>query len=222
MNKSEAWDYVGSLSAPSKMPSVGYSLPASKCKTGARLAKIEGSVCFKCYALRGNYMFASVQACLERRIESITCEHWVDAMVLLIRDRKQTAQDDPKYFRWHDSGDIQSVEHLERIAEIARQCPKVKFWLPTREYQIVDLWCRSYGIRDAKRPSNLIIRLSAHMIDGPLQIVLAKRYGLTVSGVHSKAPSSAQACPAQSQGNKCLTCRACWDKTKFAISYHKH
>ena len=35
-----------------------------------------------------------------------------------------------------DSGDLQSLEMLEAIAEVARQTPEVKHWLPTKEYGI--------------------------------------------------------------------------------------
>lgn len=224
MNKQEAWDLVGGLSAPSKMPSVGYSLPASKCITGSKLAQVPGSVCYGCYALKGNYQFPMVQACLEKRLASITDARWVEAMVILIKARKPSKRDDVRYFRWHDSGDLQSAEHLEKIAEIARQCPDVTFWLPTREYQIVEIWMRTWI---GTLPRNLIIRLSAHKIDGPLPVALARRYGLTVSGVHTDGKHLVsgplpQHCPAQSQGNKCLDCRACWSKDVFAVSYHKH
>jgi len=217
MTKQEAWELVGGLSAPSKMPSVGYSLPARACITGSRLAQIKGTVCYGCYALKGNYQFPMVQACLEKRLASILDDRWTDAMVTLIQARKPSKRDDTRYFRWHDSGDLQSVEHLRKIARIAVLCPTVTFWLPTREYQIVETFCKAYTV-----PVNLVIRLSAHKIDGPLPAALARRYGLTVSGVHTTKPSEAKACPAQSQGNKCLNCRACWKADVFAVSYHKH
>ena len=37
------------------MPGLSYSLPAWACKTGAKLAKIPGTPCFGCYAMKGNY-----------------------------------------------------------------------------------------------------------------------------------------------------------------------
>ena len=36
-------DITGSLSKPSKMPGHAYGLPAQECKTGSKLAKVEGS-----------------------------------------------------------------------------------------------------------------------------------------------------------------------------------
>ena len=63
----EAEASVGGLSAPSKMPSYAWSISAKRCDMGSKLAKIEGSVCNKCYALKGRYMFGNTQRALERR-----------------------------------------------------------------------------------------------------------------------------------------------------------
>ena len=52
----QALDIVGGLSAPSKMPCSSYSISATRCVTGSKLAKIEGTVCHNCYALKGNYI----------------------------------------------------------------------------------------------------------------------------------------------------------------------
>ena len=41
------------LSRTSKMPCESISLDARQCKTGSKLAKIPGSVCNGCYALKG-------------------------------------------------------------------------------------------------------------------------------------------------------------------------
>jgi len=51
----EANKIVISLSKPDKMPGFAYGLPAWECKTGSKLAKVPGSVCHGCYAMKGNY-----------------------------------------------------------------------------------------------------------------------------------------------------------------------
>ena len=112
MLKKEARQITGGLSAPSKMPGPAYTLPASQCIPGAKLVQIPGSVCAGCYALKGRYRFNNVQQALERRAASIKHPDWVKAMVTLVAGHE--------YFRWHDSGDIQSVEHLKRIFEVCR------------------------------------------------------------------------------------------------------
>ena len=55
MKVKDAKKITGSLTRTSKMPGMSYSLPAWECRTGSKLAKIPGSVCFNCYAMKGNY-----------------------------------------------------------------------------------------------------------------------------------------------------------------------
>jgi hypothetical protein len=199
---------VGGLSSPSKMPGYGYSLPAKRCLTGAKLAKVEGSVCSGCYALKGHYVFPKVQECLEKRYQA-TMYHpqWVEAMAYLINKR---AKKHP-HFRWHDSGDIQSVEHLNKIVSVCLLTPTVKHWIPTREYKMVE----QYLAAGFSIPENLCIRLSAHMVGNKAPNV----QGLTTSTVDYHAGVR---CPAQNQGNSCGDCRACWDTGVANVDYHKH
>ena len=125
MLKKEAREITGGLSKPSKMPGPAHNLPAVACKTGAKLVKIPGSVCAGCYALKGRYRFKNVQAALNRRLQALEDPRWVDAMVVVITGEK--------YFRWHDSGDIQSLKHLENIFEVCKRTPGTSHWMPTRE-----------------------------------------------------------------------------------------
>ena len=199
MLKKEARHITGGLSAPSKMPGPAYNLPAADCITGAKLVKVPGSVCAGCYALKGRYRFNNVQSALRRRAASLMHPDWIDAMVALISGHE--------YFRWHDSGDIQSVEHLKRIFEVCKRTPDTKHWMPTREARFLRLMDPDII------PSNLIIRMSSHMIDqGP---VTFWPWTSTVSSV-------TKTCPAQDQGNKCMDCRACWDRKVANVTYPKH
>ena len=199
---------VGSLSKPSKMPGHGYSTPAKDCITGSKLAEIVNSICSICYAKKGRYVFPNVIAAMEKRLKSLSSLHWVDKMVFLIGKQEKSG-----HFRWHDSGDIQGVWHLEKIAEVARRLPDIKFWLPTREYRFVREWMQFANV-----PKNLTIRLSAYMVDGKPPTKLAKKLGLTTSGV---SPDGFN-CPASKQGNECGECRACWDGSVENINYKKH
>jgi len=216
MTPSEAKLIVGTdLGEPRKMPGYAFGIPAQACITGAKLHDVPDSVCAKCYAWnRGNYAWKNVQAGLYRRLENLDHPRWVEAMVTLISWR------DCAYFRWHDSGDLQTAAHLNNIAEVARQLPRVKFWLPTREYAIVRAW---FDLGN-KRPKNLIIRLSAHMLNGPMPLALARKYGVLVSGVHTKDNPKpfGKVCDAKDRGGECGPCRACWDLRVKAITYPKH
>lgn len=218
MDKKQAEKIAGTLSSPSKMPCHGYSIPATRCITGAKLHEIEGSTCHGCYALKGNYRFSNVKNALEKRFRSLKNPKWVEAMVCLI-----SSTNNP-WFRWHDSGDLQSVEHLKRIADVARKTPNVKHWLPTREYRIVTEYLKTETI-----PTNLVIRLSAHMVNAAPTVYA----NLPTSTVHSSEPSNplqvfnsipntTHYCPAPKQENQCKDCRACWDSNVANVSYHIH
>ena len=201
MLKKEAIKITGGLSKPSKMSGPAHNLPAVACKTGAKLVKIPGSVCAGCYALKGRYRFKNVQDALSRRLQALQDPRWVDAMVTLIK-----GQD---WFRWHDSGDIQSLKHLENIFEVCKRTPDTQHWMPTREAQFLK------DIDPDKVPPNLIIRMSSHMINqGPV-----KQWPWT-STVSSQ--DSERTCPAPEQGNSCQDCRACWDRSVPNVCYGKH
>ncbi len=200
MLKKEAREITGGLSKPSAMPGPAHNLPAVACKTGAKLVKVPGSVCAGCYALKGRYRFNNVQQALQRRLKALEDPRWVDAMVTLIKDQD--------WFRWHDSGDIQSMEHLNNIFKVCKLTPETKHWMPTREAQFLK------DLNPEEVPENLIIRMSSHMIDqGPV-----KQWPWT-STVTS---GSGRTCPAPEQNNDCGSCRACWDKNIGNIAYGKH
>jgi hypothetical protein len=143
MNKLEALQITGSLSKPSKMPGKAYGLPAKECKTGSKLAKIPGSTCSSCYALKGCYVFKVVQEAQYTRLAAIRHPLWVQAMTFHLLHQKADV------FRWHDSGDVQDLKHLAKIFKVARLTPNIRHWLPTRE-----AWIQKYQHQSAKQLSN--------------------------------------------------------------------
>jgi len=211
--RKQAQELAGSVTKTSKMPSDSYSLPAQECITGSKLVNVKGSVCEGCYALKGNYhrYAKTIQPAQYKRLESITSPYWVEAMIKLIGNKP--------FFRWHDSGDLQSVDHLAKIATIARHLVNTTFWLPTREYDIVKTFVKTESV-----PVNLVIRLSAMMIDAPAKLPksLQGQANILTSTVHAKKELDGFKCLAPSQNNKCGTCRACWDNTVTNVSYHAH
>jgi len=199
MNTKEAWTLVGGLSKPSKMPGWSIGIPAKECKTGKKLRQIKNSVCEGCYALKGCYVFAVVQAAQYKRLKAIAHPQWVEAMATLINSKK------PDVFRWHDSGDVQDVQHLEKIFEVCRLTPSKRHWMPTREAWIKD--------HMHKAPANLVVRFSSPMIDqGPV-----KSWANT-----STVSTKSRTCPAPDNNNECGSCRACWDPLVKNIEYGKH
>jgi hypothetical protein len=208
LTEKQALAICGSLSNPSKMPGHGYALPAYRCRIGRLLQLIPKAICHYCYALRGRYLFPVVRAAMEKRFSSLSDPGWADAISTLIY------RSGDRYFRWHDSGDLRDLDHLQKIVRVCRNLPRVKFWLPTREYRTVEAYRRMGG----RIPSNLCIRLSAHLINGKLPL----GYGLPVSTVSShknQTIPSAHCCPAARQGNTCGRCRACWNPTVKVVEY---
>ena len=115
MNIKEAQAITHTLSKPGKMPGWAYSTPAHECKTGTKLRAVAGSVCANCYAYeRGRYRFQNVKDAQYKRFEALKHPLWATAMALQINSKKV------KYFRWHDSGDIQNLDHLNKIYEVCR------------------------------------------------------------------------------------------------------
>ena len=135
------------------------------------------------------------------RLASITRPDWARTMAADINARKS------RFFRWHDSGDVQSVKHLLKIFQVCRLTPDVAHWLPTREAGILS------KIPQERVPSNLTIRLSATKVDAPAP----KSWALT-----STVVTTGRTCPAPDQDNECKTCRACWDQSIANVAYGKH
>ena len=199
MLKKEASKIVGGLSTPGKMPCYSINLPATECKTGAKLARVPGTTCHGCYALKGRYRFKTTKHAMARRLRAITGPLWVQAMTVLITGHK--------YFRWHDSGDLQGPAHLKNIIEVAKATPETRHWLPTREYKLLNLM--DPGII----PKNLLIRVSASKVNHR-----APGWWPWTSTVST----TTKTCPAPDQGGKCKSCRACWDRSVSNVVYAKH
>ena len=201
MKKKKASKITGGLSKPGKMPEGSYNLPASACKTGAKLRLIPGTPCYKCYAFKGRYNFPNVKDALTRRLESLQNPQWVEAMVVLTKGKK--------HFRWHDSGDIQSVDHLKKIFQICDLTPDTMHWLPTQERQFLPLPGSSI-------PKHLVIRLSNAKND-----TRPGNAWTHWSTVVTK-PRAGHVCPAPKQNNQCGSCRACWSKDVYEVQYRIH
>jgi hypothetical protein len=210
--KSQAAEITGGLTQTSKMPCKSYSLPTIACRTGFEMAKIPGSVCSGCYANKGFYsMYAkTIEPAQHARLVAIEDPDWISGMVSAI------GQD--QFFRWHDSGDIQSLEHLEKIVDVCNATPDCRHWLPTREYGIVKEFIAKHGAI----PENLVIRLSAMFPDKPVIIPASLQgiKGITASNVHTTKPIGTP-CAAPSQKGECRECRECWNRSSV-VSYQFH
>ena len=200
---------TGGLSNPSKMPGYAYGIPASECIVGSILRKKIGSVCSKCYAHKGMYSFPVVKEAQARRLERLRrLESWIPAMIELIGKKSKKVP----FFRWHDAGDFQSLEHMSAVANICRQLPKVNFWIPTKESGMLKKWLDKGNTFS----SNVAVRLSAPMI--------GETRPHSLPGILSSTVGTGKGfqCGAYKRGGECGDCRACWDIFVNSIDYPLH
>lgn len=192
MTLGEAKSIAGALGRPSKLPGFSYGLNARFCRRGSELRGKPGTICSTCYAMNDFYAsWSPVARGHSKRHDGLDHPRWADAMVRLIQHHCRAPEN---FFRWHDSGDIQSVDHLERILEVATRTPDVWHWLPTRELSdvaaVLERRLPPVGVQllaDARAgdlvaaalvatlaaevlPPNFTLRLSADMIDAELVI----------------------------------------------------
>lgn len=207
MKLKQAEEIVGGLSVTTKMPTDSISLSAAECNVGSKLRGIPGSVCSKCYACKGAYNWRPVKAALQRRLEALDHPMWVDAMVTLLKGKKRIQQSG--LFRWHDSGDLQSEEHLRKIMAVAEATPEIIHWIPTKEKGLVKRFFRMNS-----KPANVVIRLSGAMIDGEAP-------EFTHTSTVTSDPAKAT-CRAFENNGECGSCRKCWDVNVKNVTYLAH
>ena len=219
MNLKQAEQKVGGLSQPSKMPSYGWSISAKRCNTGSKLAKVKGSVCYNCYALKGRYMFNNVQTALDRRFNSWSDdrESFIKAMIFIMHNKQHIIN--TGVFRWFDSGDIQGIDMLTDINRIAKATPHVKHWLPTKEYKLMSNHNLDIAFNLTLRVSNPTRNKSFKGCYDYVSAVFDTK--VNIDHPLSVAKDSYM-CPAPKQNNECGSCRACWDKSVEEVVYKAH
>lgn len=223
MTLNEASRITGGLSRTSKMPCRSYGTPARLCVTGSALRKVAGSTCSNCYALKGAYLWAAVQKSYDKRARSMRralrderfAARWVLAMATLIAAKSKASG----VFRWWDSGDFWSAEHVALVLRVCRATPQIRHWIPTREYAFVSKAISAGG----PLPSNVLVRYSAHMIGlRPPQGAHGSMVILPGMSDQLAGDDSIHRCPSRQQHGKCGPCRACWSTDVRVVAYELH
>tara|TARA_B000000609_G_scaffold120441_1_gene94384 strand:- start:779 stop:1225 length:447 start_codon:yes stop_codon:yes gene_type:complete len=148
---------------------------------------------------------------MAKRQDFMKSPKWVELMVETINKTRSP------YFRWFDSGDVQSVQHGHQILEVCERTPGKSHWIPTRETKI---WKTVLLQRKGMLPGNVVLRASATMVnDSPLK---SFENTSTVHDENYQGPSLGHICPASQQSGKCGDCRACWNAEVKNVSYPKH
>ena len=136
--KKQANKIIGNIGKRnSKMPCMSYGLSVKNCNPACKIP---------CYAKNAFYRMPSVSKAHANREASLTNPQWVESMVFLLNDQE--------FFRWHDSGDIQNLAHLDKILEVVRLTPNCSHWLPTKAIKFV-----RFRASQINRLNNLIVRL---------------------------------------------------------------
>jgi len=219
MNVKEAHRHTHSLSNTSKMPGKSYGIQAKFCGIGAKLAKVEGTVCSSCYGMNGFYHMPSTIKAEDIRMDLMLNDPlWEDGMVVKIERLKEP------WFRWFDNGDLQSIYNLERIVRVCERTPRINHWLPTKEYGIVNEWLDNGGLV----PTNLAIRPSGYKMNGTPPVFKGKFIKMaelptsTATRLDEDGEPinpSGSVCPAHWQDGQCRDCRKCWNKEVQNVTY---
>jgi hypothetical protein len=158
-------------------------------------------------------MFPMVQNALENRYKAWESnrEQWVDAMIYIMHNKKHII--DTGHFRWFDSGDIQGESMYSDINTVAWASPHIKFWLPTKEYKLIN-------DSNMEIAPNLIVRVSNP--NKGKNTLTGYKHISTVYMKDNLEASEGYICPSSKQGNKCGDCRACWNDKVNEVSYIAH
>lgn len=179
-----------------KMPNV--SLPPIVSCNGC------GEYCgTKCYSMKAYRMHPAVREKWDKNLELAKTDikgYFSHIFDEILRKRKM-----PKFFRWHTSGDILSVEYLKGMIIIANALPSTKFLCFTKQYALVN-----EAINNGEEiPDNLQLIFSAWpglSMQNPFNFKVAWMQ----DGTETRVPESAFECP-----GSCETCSACFSLSKI-------
>lgn len=131
-----------------------------------------------------------------------------------------------KYFRYHTSGEIESVEQLELYARICREIPDVIFYIYTKSFDILTEWLN----KGNDIPENFVINLSEwhgnlKEYAGSAMLDLCNIFAYDDKD-SDQSVKSLPHCPAVDKdghetGITCAKCRMCMKRgTKIAVYSH--
>tara|TARA_R100001594_G_scaffold32400_1_gene60196 strand:+ start:21472 stop:22170 length:699 start_codon:yes stop_codon:yes gene_type:complete len=215
----EAIEHTGSLGQTWKMPGKSIGIQAKYCNVGSKLAKVEDTVCSKCYGLWGFYMMPNVKKSEDLRLDRMMNDPmWEPSMVFQLNRLVEP------YFRWFDNGDIPDLKVFRRIVRVCEHTPSINHWLPTKEYGVVN----DFLLEGGKIPENLSLRPSGYKFNGEPPEFKNKFH------LMSELPTSTATyldendkpevvhghlCPAHWNKGQCGDCRACWNKEVSNVTY---
>lgn len=194
-----------------------WSLPAGDSCPGAKGAE----VCEGCYAKKGMYRFPVVKGVREYNREDYKKNDWVDRMI--------TEVSKYDYFRWFDSGDMETPELAAKIRSVVAKTKGTTHWLPTRSDKIPKIKHEIEGLipghTDLSFFTNVSLRLSADNVGLDKQ----ERTGVnsyvinnTVEDLFKAKQRGIFVCPVGTNPNQksCDTCTMCYTDAEVAYVLH--
>jgi hypothetical protein len=207
------------FSHTSKLNCASFGLPAGKsCPRGSELSKCPGSVCSMCYASEdaiGRYQTGVVQVCQAARFAFSKTDDFVPTVIRELASSRATR------FRWHDSGDIYSLDYGRKLVEIAKALPRITFWTPTHQP------ATAKALLDEGAPDNFLLRVSADYLDLPADDVPAGALACAVATTLERAKELGMPCPATfhlpgHENGECGSCTACFSRKVGCTVYKLH
>ena len=110
-----------------------FSLPMLKTCPGADRNN-PLSICSRCYCEKALAMYPSVGPCHDRNLQATKQDNFVQVMVDKLNSKLRHSKKFSAFFRWHDSGDVYSMEYLAKIFEICRRTPAVSHYMYTKSH----------------------------------------------------------------------------------------
>ena len=186
-----------------------FSLPAGSSCPGSKGAEVCGS----CYAKSGFYHIPVVKNVREHNKEVYKQEDFVSKMIKIIGS--------DKYFRFFDSGDIETPLLAAKLYDICKACPNTQFWIPTRSDMVSSI---QPGVSALASLPNVALRLSANNIGlSKPERAGVSSYVIPVSDIPRAGSLGIHVCPATTPGTlqkSCDTCTACYTDAKVAYVIH--
>lgn len=205
-------EIIAKLSDTSKMPCRSWSLAALEtCPASKKFDSDElVDACAGCYATQGFYTWKAAKGVRMSNKEGWKDAQWVDSMVEAVSKERSGC------FRWFDSGDVYNLTLAEKIYLVCLRTPEIEHWIPTRMYKFAKF---AEILAKLQALPNVVVRFSSDSVVGETV------EGVTTSTIISdidQLPANAVVCNSDKQGNKCLDCRACWDKSVPVVAYKAH
>lgn len=173
----------------------------------------DSEVCRECYAMQGTYNTPNSKKLRVYNEEDWKKNDWETRVEHELN--RLNIEEGIEYFRWFDSGDLYDLKLAEKIKNIIKKTPNIKYWIPTRMYKdksFVSI------LDEINSLDNAIVRFSNDIINE-----YSDDHGSVVvddEKIADQIPHVLK-CPNDFESKEitCSDCFKCWDKNTKKIAY---